>query len=410
MKDRYYAGFMTDKPQFLKKFARGFSLIRRRLFVSLTDLIALLYLWTMTSYAVNALFYHVKSYSSLPWWVMLIVVVEATALWENFGVSIGMRLLGLRLSPAADDNLARHFVRYLLWHFSPFFLLPLLWRSDYIPLHERVSGLKTVRVSEVEETPRPWYTRSWSVGMVVILVVTLVTASLITKVDLRALLTGASKTAPVWNKFLHPDLSIVGDGVSLLIVTIYMAFMATLFAVIVAIPLSFFAARNLTHGIIGRTIYMIVRISISITRSIDAIIWAIIFLVWVRVGAFPGVLALFVHSIADLTKLYSERLESIDPGPVEAIRATGANRLQVILYGIIPQIVNPYLSFTLYRWDINVRMATIIGIVGGGGIGQRLIQYMKVWDYRSAGTLMLLIMITVWIIDYTSSRLRARLS
>jgi len=119
-------------------------------------------------------------------------------------------------------------------------------------------------------------------------------------------------------------------------------------------------------------------------------------------------LALFVHSVADLTKLYSERLESIDEGPVEAIRATGASQLQVILYGIVPQIVNPYLSFTIYRWDINVRMATIIGLVGGGGIGQRLLQLTRNWVWDQAIVLMLLIMAAVWGMDYMSSKLRER--
>jgi phosphonate transport system permease protein len=187
-----------------------------------------------------------------------------------------------------------------------------------------------------------------------------------------------------------------------------MALMATLFGIIVAIPLSFAAARNLTEGIIGRTGYTIIRGLLSILRSIQPFIWVIIFVVWVKPANAPmaGVLALFIHSVADLTKLYAERLESIDPGPVEAIRATGANRLQVILYGIIPQIVNPYMSFTIYRWDINVRMSTLVGMVGGGGIGQRLLQEMRVNDYSDAVVLMILIMVVVWAMDTLSARLR----
>jgi phosphonate transport system permease protein len=126
---------------------------------------------------------------------------------------------------------------------------------------------------------------------------------------------------------------------------------------------------------IAKAIYTTVRGLASVIRSIQPIIWAIIFIVWVRTGPFPGVLALWVHSIADMTKLFSERVESIDPGPLEAIEATGAGKLTVLVYAVIPQIINPYLSFTLYRLDINVRMATIIGIVGGGGIGMRLYSY-----------------------------------
>jgi len=156
-------------------------------------------------------------------------------------------------------------------------------------------------------------------------------------------------------------------------------------------------------------IYTLIRVVISAMRSVDAIIWAIIFALWVGMGTFAGALALFIHSVADLIKLYSEQLESIDQGPVEAVASTGGNALQVIRYGIVPQILNPYLSFTLYRWDINVRMATIIGVVGGGGIGWRLFSYLKAWQFRQASTLMILIMILVWAIDYISSRLRARL-
>ena len=111
-----------------------------------------------------------------------------------------------------------------------------------------------------------------------------------------------------------------------------------------------------------------------------------------------------------LADVHPERLKSIDPGPVEAIRATGAGRLQVILYGVVPQIVNPYLSFTIYRWDINVRMATIIGLVGGGGIGQRLLQLTRNWVWDQAIVLMLLIMFAVMVMDYSSSRLRERLN
>ncbi len=407
MQDRYYAGFMTDKPNFVKHL----QAIRRRSLVFLTDVIALSYLWTLASYCWNRFALGTGSYVTLPWWVMLIVAVEIAAVWENFGVSLGMQFLGMKLSSRGEKSaIAAHFWRYLVWHIAP---LPLIWSafsSQQEPWHDRLTHLYAVSAAEVEEKRGPWYRTSWKNALALISVVTILTAFGVTDVDLYAFFTRASRTGRIWVRLLNPDFSLLGSGFRLLIVTIYMAFMATIFAIVVAVPLSFLAARNLAQGIIGHAIYTVVRVAISITRSIDAIIWAIIFLVWVRVGAFPGVLALFIHSIADLTKLYSERLESIDEGPVEAIRAAGGNKLQVILYGIVPQIINPYLSFTLYRWDINVRMATIIGIVGGGGIGQSLYQYMKVSDYRSAGMMMLLIVITVWSIDYISARLRARLN
>ncbi|MCD6136900.1 phosphonate ABC transporter, permease protein PhnE [Candidatus Bipolaricaulota bacterium] len=407
MQDRYHAELMMDEPDFRKRFQS----IRRRALVLLTDVIALSYLWTLASYCWNRFVLGTGSYITLPWWAMIIIAIEIAAVWENFGVSLGMHLLGVRLSSRSEEsNPANHALRYLLWHIAPLSLISFFFSSKEEPWHDRVTHLYAVSAAEVEEKRVSWYRTSWKNALALIGVLTVLTAVGVTDMDLYALFTRASRTGRIWTRLLNPNFSLLGSGFRLLIVTIYMAFMATIFAIVVAVPLSFFAARNLAQGIIGRAIYTVVRVAISITRSIDAIIWAIIFLVWVRVGAFPGVLALFVHSIADLTKLYSERLESIDPGPVEAIRAAGGNKLQVILYGIIPQIINPYLSFTLYRWDINVRMATIIGIVGGGGIGQSLYQYMKVSDYSSAGMMMLLIVVTVWSIDYISARLRARLN
>lgn len=411
MKDRYYAGFMSDKPRFFQEFPKGFSALRRRFLAAAADMMVFFYLLVMGSYSVSRIFYGEDHFFLLSWWLVLIIAVEGTALWESFGISIGMRLLGIKLiSPGQGRRFWRHFLYYLLWHLSPIFSLKLLWDSGSVPWHERVSGLKMVKAGGLGEPPRPWYTRSWSIGAIMVTAVSFIAAGLITQVNLKALFTQASRAAVVFNKLVHPNWSLLGDGVRLLIVTIFMAVMATLFAIIVAVPLSFLAARNLSQGIIRRTIYIFVRTAVDIMRSIDAIIWAIVFIVWVRAGAFPGMLALFVQATANLTKLYSERLESIDPGPAEAIRATGANGLQVILYGIVPQIINPYLSFTLYQWDINVRMSTVIGIVGGGGIGQMLFQYMRIWDFSSAGMMMLLIMIVVWIIDTTSSRLRARLN
>ncbi len=119
-------------------------------------------------------------------------------------------------------------------------------------------------------------------------------------------------------------------------------------------------------------------------------------------------IALTIHTVAALGKLYSEAIESIDSGPIEAIQATGANRIQVIRYAIVPQIIPPYLSFTIYRWDINVRMSTIIGFVGGGGIGQILFQWINQSLWSSAGIAVWLIAITVALMDYGSAELRKR--
>ena len=135
----------------------------------------------------------------------------------------------------------------------------------------------------------------------------------------------------------------------------------------------------------------------------------IVFVVWVGIGPFAGSLALALHTTAALAKLYSEQVENISEGPLEAVRATGATRLQTVVYAVAPQIVPPYISFTMYRWDINVRMSTIIGFAGGGGIGFLLQQNIRLLNYRAASVNMLAIAIVVASMDYLSSRVRERL-
>ncbi len=160
---------------------------------------------------------------------------------------------------------------------------------------------------------------------------------------------------------------------------------------------------------IGLTIYTISRSILNMLRSIEPLIMGIVFVVWVSLGPFAGVMALTLHSIAALGKLFSEQVESIAEGPVEALTATGANRLQTIVFAVVPQIVPPYIAFTLYRWDINVRMSTIIGFVGGGGIGFVLSQNIQQLRYRQASVMMLAIAIVVSLLDYISSTVRKRI-
>jgi len=195
-----------------------------------------------------------------------------------------------------------------------------------------------------------------------------------------------------------------------MIETIFLGMMSTFFGIILAIPVSFLAARNLMSGSwITLAIYFLTRTILNIIRSIEPLIWAIIaVVVVVGLGPFAGILALTLHSIAALGKLYSESIESIDSGPIEAIQATGANWLQTIMFAVVPQIIPPFVSFTIYRWDINVRMSTVIGLVGGGGIGFLLVQWIRLLDYRAAGIAVWFIAITVAVLDYVSSEIRQR--
>ena len=159
---------------------------------------------------------------------------------------------------------------------------------------------------------------------------------------------------------------------------------------------------------IGMAIYFLTRTFLNALRSVEALIMAIVFVIAVGIGPFAGVLALGLHTIVSLAKLYSEQVESIMSGPLEAIQATGANRLQMIMYAVIPQIIPPYISYTMYRWDINVRMSTIIGFVGGGGIGFLLQQNINLLNYRGASAQMVAIAVVVASMDYISSVLREK--
>ncbi len=159
---------------------------------------------------------------------------------------------------------------------------------------------------------------------------------------------------------------------------------------------------------IGLAIYYLTRTILNAVRSIEALVMAIVFVIWVGIGPFAGMLALALHTVVSLAKLYSEQVESIQPGPLEAVSATGANRLQTIIYAVVPQIVPPYISYTMYRWDINVRMSTIIGFVGGGGIGFLLQQNINLLNYNAASTQMIAIAVVVASMDYISSVLREK--
>ncbi|MFO7680233.1 MAG: ABC transporter permease subunit [Chloroflexota bacterium] len=160
----------------------------------------------------------------------------------------------------------------------------------------------------------------------------------------------------------------------------------------------------------GMFTYTVVRGILNGLRSIEPVIMGFVLVVWVGLGPFAGVMALMLHSIADLGKLFSEQVENIAEGPLEAVTATGANRFQTIVFAVIPQIVPHYIAFAFYRWDINVRMSTIIGFVGGGGIGFVLFRNTNLTQYRQAAVMVIAIALVVVVLDYFSSRLRQRIT
>jgi phosphonate transport system permease protein len=194
-------------------------------------------------------------------------------------------------------------------------------------------------------------------------------------------------------------------------VTIFMALLSTTIATIIAAPLSFLAAGNIMRrGVVGTTVYYIFRSFFNLMRSYDPLVMATVFAFWLGYGPFAGMLALTVVTIASLGKLFSEAIESIDTGPIEAVTATGAPRLHTVVYSVIPQVVPDFISFIIYHWDINVRISTIIGYVGGGGIGYYLSQRINTFAYHQAGTAIFAIVIVVWAMDFLSAEVRKRLT
>ncbi|RMF33370.1 MAG: phosphonate ABC transporter, permease protein PhnE [Chlorobiota bacterium] len=246
-----------------------------------------------------------------------------------------------------------------------------------------------------------------------LLSLTFITGWIVTKISLVDMFSGERLRAAgrIFSSLLQPEFAILPQALSAIVETVYLAFMATVLALPASFVLAFLSARNLMRGNVWtRVTYTLLRALTNFTRSIEPLVWAVIFTVWVKVGPFPGMLALMVHTISSLAKQYSEQIEDIDPGPMEAIASTGARPLQIVWFGVVPQVFIPFLSFTIYRWDINVRMATVIGLVGGGGIGTMLNQYQMLAQWREVGLIVLVIALVVWVMDYISARIREALA
>ena len=187
-----------------------------------------------------------------------------------------------------------------------------------------------------------------------------------------------------------------------MVVTIQIALWGTVLAVLFAVPLGLLCSSNITPA----WVYQPVRRLMDATRAINEMVFAMLFIVAVGLGPFAGVLALFVHTTGVLAKLFSEAVESIDPQPVEGIRATGANALEEIVYGIIPQVLPLWISYSLYRFESNVRSASVVGMVGAGGIGVILWDIIRGFQYAETCAVMIIIIVTVTVIDIVSARIR----
>jgi len=289
-------------------------------------------------------------------------------------------------------------------------LLTVFSRQQGLTLGAFLTGQKEYSTSHEVKSfwQRP---HAWSSALFV--VCTALVGWYITDMDLREFFDsdGFDGAKRLFGALFTPNFSIFPRALSAIIETVFIAFMATFLALPIAFVMSFCAAHNIMDsGPVSRAVYSATRFFMNFARSIEPIIWAIIFSIWIGIGPFAGMMALFTHSVVSLAKLYSEQIETIEAGPIEAMESVGANRLQVIAYAVVPQVILPFISFTIYRWDINVRMATIIGLVGGGGIGTLLMQYQGLARWNEVGLIIFMIAFVVWAMDNLSARLRKSIS
>ncbi len=206
-------------------------------------------------------------------------------------------------------------------------------------------------------------------------------------------------------RMVPPDWSVLGHAVRGAIQTVEIALVGTAVAALLALPMGFAAARNAAP----RWLFYGARSVLNAFRAVDTLVYALFFVAAVGLGPFPGVLAVVAYTTTVLAKLYSDAIEAIDPGPVEAVRATGARPIQVLRWGVLPQLLPQFLSFTLYRFETNIRAAAILGFVGAGGIGFYIQNYLRMLNYPAASTVLLVLVLLVMLVDFVSSRLRAKL-
>ncbi|MFP4135984.1 MAG: phosphonate ABC transporter, permease protein PhnE [Candidatus Acetothermia bacterium] len=278
-------------------------------------------------------------------------------------------------------------------------------------------GLKSIRGEERVPT-KSWALTNWGITSIILVVFTFWVGWLTTDMELGLIARRATKTSHLWRGLFHPDFThlinidpelnntILGS----LINTLFMAYLATVLGGLLAAPLGFLGARNIMGGSwFRKVIFYLTRAFFNVVRSVESLLWAIVFAIWVGWGPAAGTFALLIHSMAALAKLFSEQVESIKKGPIEAVQSTGASFWQTIRYGALPQVIPQYTAFLLYRLDINVRMATVIALVGGGGIGRFFFYYKSQLDWNQVGAVTIVIAAVVWLLDYISGKAREKI-
>ena len=242
----------------------------------------------------------------------------------------------------------------------------------------------------------------WSTGVLAVLWFTAAQIGL----NPAALVRGVPFMLDFFGRMFPPDLAHLALLRDATVETVQIAVWGTLIAIVLSMPLALLGARNTTPHVL---VFHATRLFLNALRSINELVFALIFVSAVGLGPFAGVLAIALHATGMLAKFCAEEIEGVDRGPVEAMQATGAGRLQVILFGIVPQVVPAFVSYSVYRFDVSIRAATILGLVGAGGLGFSLIKTMKLFQYHQTATCILVIFVLVLVSDWLCARIRARI-
>jgi phosphonate transport system permease protein len=267
----------------------------------------------------------------------------------------------------------------------------------------------------LEATSLPPAERGWpaAFGMALRLVLTLVLVLIVVQslivVQARPqdLITGAYGMADIIRRSMPPDFSQVGSVWWPALETIDIAIFGTLGGVILAVPLAILAATNVTPS---RLFYYLSRGIIGFARAVPDLVWALLFVTAVGLGPFPGALALSVHSIGMLGRLFAETIEQMDMAPIDALALTGARRIQIFSHGVIPSVLPSLLGISLYRLDENIRSSLVLGFVGAGGIGFQLLTAMNLFQYREVSLLLIVTFVIVLAAERLSALIRSRLN
>ena len=210
----------------------------------------------------------------------------------------------------------------------------------------------------------------------------------------------------ILSRMLPPDFSNLNQLIYAMFETIEIAFLGTFIAIVLSIPFGLFSARNLAPNYF---VYIVCKTVVIFFRAIPEFIIAMILVIAIGFGAMPGVLALGLHTMGFLAKFYAEDIEHVNKGPIDALRSSGATKSQIISFGIIPQILPAFVANNLYILDRNVRMATMLGIVGAGGIGYELQSSFRMFEYERVSAIIMLIFLTIFLIDNFSSYIRSKI-